>query len=372
MACDCFILETPTGEVNVPKTDVLSLEVELDAELASMFRLRLAIRQRRDGGWTYLDDDQFRPWKPMKISGGFTGSVKELVSGYITHVRPDFPASAAQCSVEIWGLDGSVLLDREERSYAWPNETDSAVATKIFRRYALSPVVTDTSALHDDRISTIIQRETDMQFLKRLALRNGFECYVEGRNGFFRRPQLAADPQPALAVHFGNDTNVNRFSLEVNALAPADVTMCQIGRTNKEVMEETTTAGQQKQLGAVNAAGLLAPGIVRRRVHVSMNAAADNPEMRAFCQELFHQAEWFVTAAGEIDGQRYHHVLKPHGTVLIKGVGATYSGVYYVTHVTHTFTPEGYTQVFRAKRNALRPTGLENFDAAAVRARRLS
>ena len=41
----------------------------------------------------------------------------------------------------------------------------------------------------------------------------------------------------------------------------------------------------------------------------------------------------------------------------IKGVGATYSGVYYVTHVTHTFTPNGYTQTFRAKRNALRPTG---------------
>jgi hypothetical protein len=29
--------------------------------------------------------------------------------------------------------------------------------------------------------------------------------------------------------------------------------------------------------------------------------------------------------------------------------------------VTHTFTPKGYTQLFRAKRNALMPTGLEDF-----------
>ena len=119
-------------------------------------------------------------------------------------------------------MDGSVLMDREERLYAWPNETDSAIAAKIFSRHGLSPEVTDTEARHDDKISTIIQRETDMQFLKRLALRNGFECYVEGRTGFFRRPQLSADPQPVLAVHFGADTNVNRFSLEVNALAPTN------------------------------------------------------------------------------------------------------------------------------------------------------
>jgi phage protein D len=356
MACDCFLLETADGEVNVPKTDLLSLDVELDADLASMFRLRLAIRQRRTGGWTYVDDEQFRLWKPMTISGGFAGRVKELMSGYITHVRPDLPADAAQCSVEVWGLDGSVLLDREERLFAWPNETDSAIATTIFRRYGLTPVVTPTEARHDDKISTIIQRETDMQFLKRLALRNGFECYVEGRTGFFLRPQLDADPQPVLAVHFGSETNVNRFNLELNALAPTDVSLCQVGRTTKETLEETATAGQQKVLGAVTAARLRPPGIVARRTNVSMAAAVDHTEMQIFSRELFHQAEWFVTAQGEIDGQRYNHVLKPHGTVAIKGVGAAYGGIYYVTHVTHTFTAKGYTQTFRAKRNALRPT----------------
>ena len=45
----------------------------------------------------------------------------------------------------------------------------------------------------------------------------------------------------------------------------------------------------------------------------------------------------------------------------IKGIGETYSGIYYVTHVTHSFTAEGYTQYFRVKRNALMPTGAEDF-----------
>ena len=89
--------------------------------------------------------------------------------------------------------------------------------------------------------------------------------------------------------------------------------------------------------------------------------------MAALCQGLFHEAEWFVTAEGEIAGNQYGHVLKPRGTVTIKGVGETYSGIYYVTHVTHTFTSSGYTQSFRAKRNALMPTGTENFAASSAR-----
>jgi hypothetical protein len=164
-----------------------------------------------------------------------------------------------------------------------------------------------------------------------------------------------------LAVHFGDDTNVNEFSLEANALAPTNVTMFQVDRTNKTLLEETASEGQQKALGAVRAAALRPFAITPGRVYVSMNAATGKMEMDTLCQELFHQAEWFVTAEGEIDGNRYNHVLKPHGTVTIKGVGETYSGVYYVTHVTHNFTPKGYTQFFRAKRNALMPTGAEDF-----------
>jgi phage protein D len=361
MDCERFSLKTVDGELDVPKTDLLSLEVELDTELASMFRLRLAIRQQRDGTWTYLDDEQFRPWMPMRITGGFDTGTEELLSGYITQVKPDFPGNSGQCSLEIWGLDGSLLMDREEKLRAWPNHKDSVIAAQIFAEYGFASFVDDTEIVHDEAISTIIQRETDMQFLKRLALRNGYECYVEGTNGFFQSPRLAGESQPVLAVHFGRETNVNRFSLDVNALTPTNVTMFQVDRTNKETLEATVNASQQKALGAVRAAGVLPTGKSPGQTYVSMNTATGRVEMITLCQELFHQAEWFVTAEGEIDGKRYDHVLKPRETVTIKGVGETYSGVYYVTHVTHTFTPKGYTQFFRAKRNALMPTGVEDF-----------
>jgi hypothetical protein len=135
--------------------------------------------------------------------------------------------------------------------------------------------------------------------------------------------------------------------------------MFQIDRTSKEVLETTVTTSQQPALGATRS--FLPAGIAQGQMYISMNVTTGLPEMVALCQGLFHEAEWFVTAEGEIAGNQYGHVLKPHGTVTIKGVGETYRGIYYVTHVTHTFTSSGYTQSFRAKRNALMPMVKENF-----------
>jgi len=349
-------------EVSDLYQDLISVEVEIDDELASMFRLQIAISLQPDGAWTYLDNERLMVWKQVTISGGFVESgTEELISGYITHVKPYFDPDPSQCSLEIWGMDGSVLMDREEKLKDWPNKKDSDIASEIFNLYGFTPDVEDTEVIHDEAVSTVIQRETDMQFLKRLALRNGYECYVEGTIGYFRTPQLDATPQPVLAVHFGGETNVNRFSVEVNALTPANVAMFQVDRTNKEVLDATAEASQQTPLGDTDAAGLLAAGMNAGQIYIGMNAATGNPEMAALCQGLFHQGEWFVKGEGEIAANQYGHVLKPRGTVTIKGVGETYSGIYYVGHATHSFTPDGYTQSFRVKRNAIMPTGSEDF-----------
>ncbi len=370
MAHEFFSMETTEGgktvTLEISRDEIVSIEVELDTELAGMFRLHLAIRQQRDGAWIYLDDERFGIWKPITIKAGFKdGDMEDLISGYITHVRPDFDPDLSRCTLEIWGMDGTVMMDREEKLHAWPNETDSSIAAQIFRLYGFASVVEDTQVVHDAAVSTIIQRETDIQFLKRLALRNGFECYVEGTTGFFLKPQVDAPPQPVLAVHFGAETNVNRLTFEVNALTPTQVTMLQVDRTSKEVLEATATGSQHTALGAT---GSTPPtGIPQGLVYVSRTAATDLPEMAALCQGLVDEGAWFVTAEGEIAGNQYGHILRPRGTVTIKGVGATYSGVYYVTHVTHTWTPSGYTQFFRAKRNALMPTGTEDFATSSAR-----
>jgi phage protein D len=345
--------------------DLSSLEVELDCELAGMFRLSIATRLQPDGTWTYLDDERFTAWKQVAIHAGFEDTTEEVMAGYITHLKPYFDPDLAGCTLEIWGMDGSVLMGRDEKLKAWPNKKDSDIAAEIFDQYGFTPNVEDTQVIHDEAVSTIIQRETDIQFLKRLALRNGFECYVEGTTGHFCSPQVDSTPQPVLAVHFGDETNVATFAIETDALAPVNVAMFQVDRLEKEILGVVAESCEQTLLGATDGTALIAAGIDPARVFVGANGASGNPEMAALCQGLFHEAAWFVTGEGEIAGNQYGHVLRPRSTVTVKGVGETYSGVYYVTHVTHSFTSDGYTQFFRVKRNGILPTGAEDFSASS-------
>ncbi len=365
MPHDFLRIEFDGEEIDTVYSDLLQLEVELDDDLASMFRLRVLMLRTAEG-WTCLDDERLQVWSPVTITAGFDDDNEELLSGYITHVKPRFQANPEQAYLEIWGMDASVMMDRIEMLKDWPSKKDSDIAAEIFQSYGLTPQVEDTGFVHDEAISTIIQRETDIQFLKRLALRNGYECYVKGSTGYFGPTTLDEETQPLLAVHFGNETNIHNFSINVDAMSPVNVSMHQIDRLNKEIATVNIFSAEQTTLGATDAAGVLKSGMDAAEVFVGCNSCASQTEMEALCRGLYDRAEWFVTAQGEVTANHYSHVLMPRKPVTVKGIGETYSGIYYVNHVTHIFISGGYKQLVRMKRNALMPAGNEDFGGGSA------
>ena len=78
---------------------------------------------------------------------------------------------------------------------AWPNMPDHAIATAIFGQYALLPRVQPTPPQLVEPEGTTTQRATDIRFLRRLAERNGFECYVAPEP----LKELSAELVPALS-----------------------------------------------------------------------------------------------------------------------------------------------------------------------------
>ncbi|MGE5697832.1 MAG: phage late control D family protein [Candidatus Sericytochromatia bacterium] len=353
-------LEIGGAETGDLYDDIVSLEVELDDELAGMARLMLAMPQDDDGTWKYVDDPRFIVGQSLVLTVTVGGETDKLFTGSVTHLKPDFGGDLDECRLEIWAMDRSVSMDRDDVIAAWPNYKDSDIAAQVFQTHGLTPKVDDTDVVHDEEVSTIIQRETDIRFLKRLAARNGYECYVEGKTGHFRKPDLTAPPQPVLAVQFGDDTNVFKFAVTVDGLAPADIAMSQLDRISKEAHRVVVSSPAQRALGKT-AAGHYVGGGLAGLIEIGQTVTTGAPEMTRLCQGVYDKSEWFVVGEGEVAANQYGHILRPRRTVTIKGVGETYSGLWYVTHVTHAFTPNGYTQQFRVKRNALMLTGTENF-----------
>lgn len=363
MSNESFVIEINGAEASDLYDDLITLEVEQCHELPATFQINLALyKQAEDGAWIHLDEQRLRAWNRIAIRVGFVGGGRDdLLEGFITRVTPRFAATESESVLEIAGIDASVLMDRKEKLKDWPNKSDSDIARAIFREHDFDAEVEDTEVVHDEKLSTVIQRETDLQFLQRLAKRNGFHCFVEGDVGHFHPVPASTTTQPLLAAHFGDETNLAHFTATVDALRPADTAMVQIDRFSKEVLVAETVAAVDVPLGSLDAAGLRPGSIDAARVHIARNAATGTPEMTALCHGLFRVGSWFVEGEGEIDTAVYGHVLRPRKLVTIKGVGESYSGVYYVCFVRHSITREGYTQYFRVKRDALMPTGAEDF-----------
>ena len=79
---------------------------------------------------------------------------------------------------------------------------DSAIASAIFGQHSMLPLVDPTSPVLIEPDGTTIQRGTDIRFLRRLARRNGFDCYVQPEPltgvdiGYFRRRVTSGSRRP--------------------------------------------------------------------------------------------------------------------------------------------------------------------------------
>lgn len=345
---------------------LLEMEVDQDHRLAWSFRVKVATHRGEDGLWEFLDDDRVALWKKVVISVNVNDDEQELISGFVTRVSVHLDPDEENSFVELSGMDATCLMALEEKIKDWPNRSDSDIARDIFKTYNLTPDVEDTGVIHDEAISTIIQRDTDIRFLHRLARRNGFEVRVNGGKGTFRTPKLSDKPRPPLAAHFGPDTNLSYFDAKVDALSPVRVEMHQIDPVAKQLQDATADAGKQKALGKNPALSFTPPNSATSRAVVKHAVATNQAEMDRLCRARFDEAEWFIEAGGVIDTQSYGAVLLAAQVVPVKGAGAAFSGLYHVTSVKHRFILSRYVQEFTARRNATGPKGDEFGDAASL------
>lgn len=330
---------------------LIELEVEEHHELASVFRIKLAIVREADGLWTFLDENSATPWSRIEIKMSVGDREEELMVGYVTDIRVHIDPVEGNSHLELVGMDTSCLMSAEEVIKDWPEMRDSAVAAKIFDKYQLDYEVEDTEVDRSKDETVTIQRESDIQFLKRLARRNGCECVIQGKKAIFARPDMHRLPLPELAAHFGAQTSLSSFDANINLLRPTTVECQQVDTASKEIQTITLRTSAQKRLGKD---GPPVPPLKegRPRVIVRHHVLSSTGEGIRLVDAIGDEAAWFVEARGEVESSLYGDILHVRRRVPIKGVGALLSGAYYLTSVRHHYNTDRYTQQFTARRNA--------------------
>ena len=377
--------------------DVVSLTVEENTGVANTFQLRLATVQQDDGTWKYLDDDRLAPFNRVTIKVGFSGGgglagalggvgggndgMVPVFYGYVTSVAVNLGSQPGETHLEISGMDTSVLMSLEDKIAAWPNLSDSDVVQQILTSYGVTVQADSTATVHQENDTTLIQRGTDLQFVRELAQRNGFEFYFETDKdsetvvAYFRAPQLDGTPQADLAIQFGEDSNLRSFSVRLSGQRPLAVKTQQLDVKSNGVNAAQAGNTQLAKLGDkdLNALvgtmlnQLVTPRESQAQMLVLGTPTADATELQTMAQAVRDEAAWLIAASGEINSDAYQTVLRPHRLVLVKGVGSQYSGKYYVTHITHHLEGSGtYVQKFEARRNARDVDGSEQFGESSL------
>jgi len=375
--------------------DIVSLVVEENTNTAGVFHIQLLTRLKDDGSWTYLDDDRLAPLNKVSIKIGFTGGgglmaalgsllggggggdgLSAVFDGYITGVHVDLGSEPGNTYVEVSGMDTSFLMSLEEKIAAWPNMADSDIVQQIVSAYGVTVSADSTPTVHQDTDTTILQRGTDIQFVRDSAQRNGLEFYFQtddksgSINGYFQAPQLDGTPQADLAIHFGDKSNLRSFSAHVSAHRPLNVKAQQMDVKANSPNQSQVSDTQLTKLGAKDANALIGGPLgslvtakdAPAQMLVLGPPTSDATELNTMAQAVRDEAAWFLSASGEINSDAYQAVLRPHRLVLVKGAGKGYSGKYYVTRVVHEMKGDGsYTQKFEARRNARDLDGSEQF-----------
>lgn len=349
-----LLIEVDGAELAQEELEALSqVVVEEALDEADAATLSARLESQSDGGWTSLLDPLVEPQSPLVVQVSL-GDVAYRFEGLSTeaswHVEP---AGTSQLTVK--AVDRTLELDLEEKVVAWPGNSDSSIAEAIFGEHGLTPEVEATPAGPDPDVHVVLQRSTDLAFLRALAAKWGYAVYVESEDGrlvgHFHPVDPLAAPQGELALGFGG----TGAGIDATAsLASAPLVRATRIPTLSDSPQSGESSGDDEAQGALSLAGqttlLLSPADVDGEVE-PLDAA----------QALARRSAFTVRLTTEIDTGATEVLLRARRPVLVKGLGSSLSGQYLVERVRHDITVERHRQHVTLVRNALGLTGDEAF-----------
>lgn len=331
------------------------LEVTTDVDQpGDGFQMTFTISKNKRGEYGLLQSGVLDADTRVIVAVLFGVTLEPLIDGVIYHHQVLPGERPGTGTLTVSGRDISVMLDLKEKVEPHKNQSDSTIVNKILGDYArfglLPPFNVQPTAdvpLEAERIRR--QRETDLEFIRRLAGDNGFVFFIEpvsmGVSRAYWGPRNRVGvPQPVLTHDLGSSSNVKSLRLMNDALAPISAKgkmLDPILKISKDIPELPSMR--------IPPLSLIAGG-ARRTEHLRCTASLNPARALTAVRAAVENASEPVTAEGELDAVRYGRVLRAHRLVAVRGVGRSYNGRYLVRRVTHRIQRGVYTQSFRLSR----------------------
>jgi hypothetical protein len=331
------------------------LEVTTDVDQpGDGFQLTFTIGKNKRGEYGLLQSGALDIDTRVIVGVLFGVTLEWLIDGVIYHHQVMPGQRPGTSSLTVTGRDISVMLDRKEKPEPHPNQSDSIIVNKILGGYAhlgiLPPFqITPTTDVPLETELIPRQQETDLEFIHRLAKRNGFVFFIEpvalrvnrAYWGPLNRGGLA---QRALVHDLGSSSNVRSLRLTNDALAPIDV-----DGTVLDPITKSSIAIPKLPSMRLPPLSMFASS-ARRSERLRCTANRNPARAAAAARAAVAGAPDAVTAEGELDSVRYGGVLRAHRTVGVRGVGRSFNGRYFVRRVTHRIQRGVYIQDFKLSR----------------------
>ncbi|MCD4724443.1 MAG: hypothetical protein K8R63_06325 [Bacteroidales bacterium] len=322
------------GQPDEELVQASSLEIHENMDKATTCNIRYEI-DISEGDIPFLIDSRFDAGSEISIVVPVDDINHCLVKGPVHGHNIHLQHGGGGSRIEIKGSDTSILMDRSTQSVAWSDVKDSDAVSSILGNYGYSADVQSTDALHETNKHTLIQRESDLGFIRRLSRRNGYNFWITcDENGdetaHFKRPELSGNAEADLVINL-EDPNLDSIDIEWDVEHPASMEGKQLDLNTKDDMDVAVSQTPQDILGSD---GLSSVTGDTRSVHLSA-PADDVGDLQARGEGAIIEADWFIKASCQANLENLGSLVRSNTIIELQGAGSRYSGKYYVSGVKH-------------------------------------
>ena len=338
------------GDPDPQMSDAAWVEVHERMGEMTKFRIRYDI-DIDQGDFPDLIDSRIDAGSELAVIAPLSGKNNYLVKGPVTGQRVFYQHGGGGSYVEVEGTDTTIKMGRESQAVVWSDLTDSDAASQILSQYGYTPDVGSTHAGHFEEKHTLVQRSSDLEFVRRLARRNGFLFWVDcdetgTETAHFKRPKLDGDSVLNLDINIDTN-NLGTLELMWDVEKSTSVVAAQLNLNDKSAINGDVGASPLQSLGAQSLADIT--GDTRSaHLHAPVDDAGD---LNARGEGALIEDGWFIRGRGETSVSALGDVLRANTIITLRGVGSRHSGHYYVASVRHTIDPSAHHMQFELIRN---------------------